>query len=87
MLVLIYEEFRRDNEATMRRVLDFLGVDAEFEIAPLQANPTVAVRSQKADRVVQRLYGNRTPVARTIRRLIPAGVRHTALGGVRRRLL
>jgi hypothetical protein len=45
LLVLIYDDFRDDNEATMRRVLRFLEVD-ELEIEPVQANPTVVPRAR-----------------------------------------
>ncbi len=45
VLVLIYDDFRADNEATVRRVLRFLEVDDTAPIEPREANPTVRVRS------------------------------------------
>src|ERR1700730_10277839 len=45
VLVLIYDDFRRDNEGTVRRVLRFLEVDEEHRIDAAEANPTVGVRS------------------------------------------
>ncbi len=57
VLVLIYDDFRDDNAATVRRVLGFLGVDEELELAAVQANPTVAVRSPRLDALRHRLGG------------------------------
>jgi hypothetical protein len=50
VLVLIYDDFRRDNEATVRRVLEFLDVDAAETIEAVDANVTTRiVRSQQLD--------------------------------------
>jgi hypothetical protein len=91
VLVLIYDDFRNENEATVRRVLRFLDVDAEGPIAVLEANPTVAMRSLRVDRVVRGLYGGRAPAARTVKRLAtsvtPAWIRRGALRAIRRRLV
>src|ERR1035437_1616275 len=40
LLVLVYDDFRADNEATVRRVLGFLGVDDELPVAVTEANPS-----------------------------------------------
>lgn len=45
VLVLIYEDFRDDNEATVRRVLRFLEVDDSLPIEPIETRPLKAVRS------------------------------------------
>ncbi len=47
VLVLIYEEFRADNEGTLRRVLRFLDVDEDVALPPREANPSYAVRSPR----------------------------------------
>ncbi len=44
VLVLIYDDFRADNEATVRRVLRFLDVDDTAPIEAVEANPTVGIR-------------------------------------------
>ncbi|MGH9169510.1 MAG: sulfotransferase [Acidimicrobiales bacterium] len=44
-LNLIYDDFRDDNEATVRLVLAFLGVDPSVPMTSLKANPTIGVRS------------------------------------------
>jgi Sulfotransferase family len=45
VLVLIYEDFRRDNAGTVARVLDFLGVDAHAEVEPVETKKLKDVRS------------------------------------------
>ena len=70
ILVLIYDDFRRDNEGTVRRVLDFLGVDANEPISVVEANPTVHVRSLRADRIIRSIYAGRGPVARSMKWLV-----------------
>jgi len=45
VLVLIYEDFRRDNEATVRSVLRFLDVDDSAPIETVETKPLNAVRS------------------------------------------
>ena len=48
VLALIYDDFRADNEATVRRVLRFLGVDDSVSLVAQRANETVLVRSPRA---------------------------------------
>jgi Sulfotransferase family len=45
ILVLIYEDFRRDNAATLRRVLRFLDVDDDVAIEMADTEPLQGVRS------------------------------------------
>jgi len=66
VLTLIYDDFRDDNVAVVRRVLAFLQVE-EVEVEPLRANPTVHVRSVRADRLLGRLQGARGPLARSLK--------------------
>ena len=49
VLVLIYDDFRADNEAVVRMVLRFLDVNADAPIEVVDANPTVAPRSGVLD--------------------------------------
>ena len=69
VLVLIYEEFRRDNEGTLRQILRFLDVEENHVPEPVSANPTVAVRSARLDTMSRRLAG-RGRLARVAQRLI-----------------
>ncbi len=45
VLVLIYDDFRADNEATVHQVLRFLQVDDTLPVEVIQTKPVMAVRS------------------------------------------
>ena len=49
--VLIYEEFRADNQATVREVLRFLGADEDEPVQQVDTRPVRAVRSGLLHRV------------------------------------
>jgi hypothetical protein len=72
LLVLIYDDFRRENEATVRRVLRFLEVDDTVGVAPTEANPTVRMRSQRLDEMVNAISVGRGPATRALKGLIKA---------------
>jgi hypothetical protein len=67
VLVLIYDDFRADNEGTVRAVLRFLGVDDTLPVKSREANPTIAPRSRALDTWVQALRGGRGPISRGVR--------------------
>ncbi|HTU77694.1 MAG TPA: sulfotransferase [Solirubrobacteraceae bacterium] len=52
VLVLIYDDFRRDNEGTLRRIMQFLDVDSERPVEPVNVNVTKTTRVR-----APRLYG------------------------------
>ncbi len=83
VLVLIYEDFQADNEGTMRRVLRFLDVDDSSPIEPVQAHPTVRVRSPRLHRLVRALRVERGPVVTRAR----AAIRATTTRRMRRSAL
>ena len=89
MLVLIYEDFRSDNAATVREVLRFLGVDETVALDPVEANPTVTVRSRRLDDLLHALsIGERGPartVKASVKAFVPGGARRRALRAIRRR--
>ena len=91
VLVLIYEDFRRDNDATVRRVLRFLDVDDKCQLQETQANPTVRVRSQRLYELVRSVYLGRGPFSRAaksaIKALTPRQLRRDAQDTIRRRVL
>jgi hypothetical protein len=66
VLVLIYDDFRADNEGTVREVLRFLGADDRLPIANVDVNPTVASRSQALHELVHAVAVGRGPVTRRI---------------------
>jgi hypothetical protein len=91
VLVLIYDDFRSDNEAVLRRVLRFLEVDDTVAIETGEANPTVRARSQRLHELVHAVGVGRGPASRglkaAIKALTPAGPRRKALYETQRRLL
>jgi hypothetical protein len=72
MLILIYDDFRRDNEATVREVWRFLGVDDRQPVAVLDANPSVSLRSHGVDELVHAVSVGRNPVSRTAKNAFKA---------------
>jgi Sulfotransferase family len=91
ILVLVYDDFRDDNEATVRRVLRFLGVDDTVEVEALEANPRVRVRSQQLDELVHRVSVGKGSGARAantaVKALLPRSLRRRALELTRRRVV
>jgi hypothetical protein len=91
VLVLIYEDFRRDNEATVRKVLRFLQVDDSHPVEVLDANPTVALRSQQLDEMVHAVSVGRGPAAQAakavVKALTPPGARRDLLRLAQRRVV
>ena len=53
--VLIYDDFKRDNEAVYTELLDFLGVDTSFQPVFRRHNKGQKLRSKTAQRLVHRL--------------------------------
>jgi Sulfotransferase domain len=72
VLVLIYDDFKRDNEATVRQVLRFLDLDDAQPVPVQQANPTVRMRSMALDELLHAVSVGRGPVSRTFKRTIKA---------------
>jgi hypothetical protein len=87
--VLIYDDFRADNEATVRAVMSFLGVEDSAPLELTEANPSVRVRSPRLNEMVRSLYLGRGPVGRAlkapIKALTPARVRRGGLEAFQRR--
>ena len=65
--VLVYDDFRADNEGTIREVLRFLDVDDDAPVETVEANPTVHPRSQRLNELVHAVGVGRGPVSRTIK--------------------
>jgi Sulfotransferase family len=91
LLVLIYDDFRADNEAVVRRVLRFLDVDDSAPIEPVQANPSVSVRSVRLNHLVRGVYVGRGAFAGSLnaalKTLLPRSARRRALASVHNRLV
>jgi len=92
LLVLIYDDFRADNEATVRLVEDFIGVSADRPLEVLDVNPSVLMRSQRLDDLVYTFTvgrgGRASRAARTaVKALLPRRLRHDALAVTRKRVV
>ena len=91
VMVLVYDDFRRENVATVRKVLRFLEVDDRVGVQATEANPTVRVRSQRLDELVHSVSAGRGPAGRAlkgaVKAIAPRRVRRGMLGTVRRRLV
>jgi len=67
VLVLIYDDFRGDNEGTVRAVLRFLGVDGTVPVEVREANPTVRLRSKQLDELIHWAAVGRGPVLKGVK--------------------
>ncbi len=89
ILVLIYDDFRADNEAAVREVLRFLEVDDSVAIEQVTANPSVGIRHRRLHQAVHEVIQARDPLTRavkgSIKTLAPRRARRGALEMVRRR--
>ncbi len=91
ILVLTYEDFRRDNQATLDAVLRFLGVDTQLPAAVPESNTTRQhVRRPGLYGALHRLSMGQGPTARTLRAAIkavtPRALRRQTLESARHRL-
>jgi hypothetical protein len=91
VLVLVYEDFRDDNAATVRRVQRFLGVDDTVPIVPSSANPTVQMRSPRLHGLMHAVsvgHGRGSlAVKNTLKAVMPAELRRGLVRGVNERFL
>ncbi len=92
VLVLIYDDFRNDNEGTVRTVLRFLEVDDSYPIQPVETKTLPAVRFQSLHqlaRVVSIARHNPVsgPALRTLDGLIPSRLRSDAWSETWRRVV
>ncbi len=89
LLVLVYDDFRADNEATLRRVQRFLEIDDTVPVQTVEANPTVAVRSGPLHVTLRRFKLNQGPAASALRSagnaIFPRARRRAIFRPVRRR--
>jgi len=89
MLILIYDDFRADNDATIRRVLRFLELDDDLQLASERLNVSPEyVKIRRAHEMIDSLKTGRSPIVRktrvTARALTSARMRSAARGGVER---
>jgi len=92
VLVLIYEDYRRDNEAVVREVLRFLDVDDTLAVEQVDTHPLKDVRVRRLHQLTGALQEARrnpaavNPALRSLDALLPEAVRET-FGSAWRRLI
>ena len=92
VLVLIYDDFRRDNQATVRQVLRFLKLDDSCTIEPVETERLKGVRSLRlmqwrfAVSVVRRRAAASGRAVKAVNALIPTLPRTGRVGRLRRRM-
>jgi Sulfotransferase family len=91
VLVLIYDDFRRNNEATVRRVWRFLEVDDTHPVLVGEANPTVRVRSPRLYATIHALATGDAPASRAVqaaaKALAPRGLSRESAMAIRDRVV
>lgn len=93
MLVLIYDDFRRDNDATARTIMRFLGVDDTAAIDGVETRSVKAVRSQRLHGLRRAMWtAQHNPAAagrgaRIVNALVPGALRGAAGRGLWQRAL
>jgi sulfotransferase family protein len=92
MQLIVYDDFRRDNAATVRAVQRFIGVDDEGPLRPVRTEPNQEVRSLRLHKVrgaIGRAESDPASagvLARTVSTITPRRLRRGALAGAVRRL-
>ncbi|HTD09847.1 MAG TPA: sulfotransferase [Solirubrobacteraceae bacterium] len=69
MLVLVYDDYRNDNEAIVRKVQRFLAVDDTYPLNVKESNPTVRVRSQRMHSLIHAVASRDGPLPRAVQGL------------------
>jgi hypothetical protein len=91
ILVLVYDDFRDDNEGSIREVLRFLELEESLAIAPSEANPSVRVRSRRLNKMLYDVTMGRgsgaAAVKRGVKAVVPRRARRQALETVQRRFV
>jgi hypothetical protein len=93
ILVLIYDDFRRDNAAVVREVLRFLALDETIPIEPIETKPLKSVRSFRLKHLAELARTARqNPAAastfgRTVNALTPRPLRSEAFRSRWRKLV
>ncbi|HUA12652.1 MAG TPA: sulfotransferase [Solirubrobacteraceae bacterium] len=90
VLTLIYEDYRRDNHATLRSVHEFLGTDPDT-IETVETQPSRRVRSQRLHDLMSDVSVGRTPMTRlarsAVKALTPQRLRRSTMQTARRNLI
>jgi hypothetical protein len=88
LLVLIYDDFRGDNQAIARQVLRFLDVDDSLPIETIEANPSVQVRARRLHGATRAVHLAQGRGARAVKgayhAIVPQRARRSLVRPIRR---
>ena len=91
MLVLVYDDFRQENEQTVRAILRFLDVDDTIPVQVREANPTVHARSGQLHQLVHAVSVGRGSVSLALKAAIksvtPQRLRRRVVRGFKQRVV
>jgi hypothetical protein len=90
VLVLIYDDFRSDNDATVRRVERFLGVEERGAVSSAEANPSVRRRVGVDNALHEAFFGGggvMRAARRAARLVTPEQARRRAFRTLREKLV
>jgi hypothetical protein len=92
ILVLIYDDFRADNNGTVRRVFELLDVDPSVEVGDTETNVTSrTMRSHRAHDALDAVTLGKGPLVSSARAVVktitPQRLRHRAFYAARRNLV
>ena len=91
VLVLIYDDYRKDNPGTVSQVLSFLEVPEAGPIEVNRANPSVRMRSQLLDDALTAVSTGSGPATRVlkgaVKTVVPQRLRRGALNATQRRFV
>lgn len=90
ILVILYDDFKRDNEGVYARVLEFLGVDAAFRPVFEQHNQGARLRSKRLQRLMRQVTfgdGWAAAVKGPLKALLPQALRRGMVDAIYRHVV
>ena len=90
VLVIIYDDFRRDNAAVYRQVLEFLGVDPTFTPRFETHNKGAELRSKRMQTLMRKVTfgdGWAAPIKKAVKALLPREVRKGMVDAVYKKVV
>jgi hypothetical protein len=72
LLILVYDDYRRDNPAIVRKILRFLDVDDSVSLAKIETNQSARVRSKNVERALNAVSAGRGPGLSVVKTAVEA---------------
>ena len=91
LLILIYDDFRKDNQAVLSTILRFLGVSDTIALPMIEANQTVRLRTRRVERMLQAVSEGNGRGSRVVKDVVEVGttqrLRRVAQKAIRERIV